>query len=44
MTWDRAPNQVVQGETEGLEKGVGLWEGSRLVGTTREGGTGNGKS
>ena len=29
--------QVVQSETEGLEKGVGLWEGSRLVGKTQEG-------
>ena len=44
MIWDRAPNQVVQGKTEGLEKGVGLWEGSRVVGTTREGCIGDGKS
>ena len=44
MTGERAPNQVVQGEIEGLEKGVELWEGSRLVGTTREGCIGDGKS
>ena len=29
MTWNMAPNQAIDWETEALEKGAGPWDGSK---------------